>query len=79
MPMRLQEDDVAGLSVAAQTAYKQEAAEYRREVAKIKRAAESERKAEVEAEEEIEPGAQVLIVDFQAPRTAYVERWDSVG
>jgi hypothetical protein len=28
-------------------------------------------------DEEIEPGAQVLIVDFQAPRTAYVERWQS--
>ena len=29
--------------------------------------------------EEFEPGTQVLIVDFQAPRTAYVERWDTAG
>jgi hypothetical protein len=27
------------------------------------------------SDEEIEPGAQVLIVDFHPPRTAYVERW----
>jgi hypothetical protein len=31
------------------------------------------------SDEEIEPGAQVLIVDFQAPRTAYVERWSTAG
>jgi hypothetical protein len=30
-------------------------------------------------DEEIETGAQVLIVDFQAPRTAYVERWPTTG
>ena len=29
--------------------------------------------------EEFEPGVQVLIVDFQPPRTAYVERWDTGG
>jgi len=28
-------------------------------------------------DEEIAPGTQVLIVDFQAPRTAYVERWNT--
>lgn len=31
----------------------------------------------VRAGEEIEPGAQVLIVEFHPPRTAYVERWDT--
>ncbi|GAA1261692.1 hypothetical protein GCM10009609_25750 [Pseudonocardia aurantiaca] len=31
------------------------------------------------ADEVIEPGVQVLIVDFQPPRTAYVERWDTGG
>lgn len=30
-------------------------------------------------DEMIEPGAQVLIVDFLPPRTAYVERWDTGG
>lgn len=28
-------------------------------------------------DEEIEPGVQVLIVDFLPPRTAYVERWNT--
>lgn len=31
------------------------------------------------SDEVIEPGVQVLIVDFQPPRTAYVERWDTGG
>ncbi len=29
-------------------------------------------------EDVIEPGRQVLIVDFHPPRTAYVERWSTV-
>jgi hypothetical protein len=29
-------------------------------------------------EETIEPGAQVMIVDFHPPRTAYVERWSTI-
>ena len=29
----------------------------------------------IEPEETIEPGAQVLVVDFEPPRTVYVERW----
>ncbi|QUQ67735.1 hypothetical protein [Kutzneria sp. CA-103260] len=29
----------------------------------------------IEPDEVIEPGAQVLVVDFEPPRTVYVERW----
>lgn len=29
--------------------------------------------------EEIEPGVRVIVVDFQPPRTAYVERWSTAG
>jgi len=31
----------------------------------------------VDGADTIEPGAQVLIVDFHPPRTAYVERWST--
>lgn len=29
-------------------------------------------------DDEIEPGVQVVIVDFHPPRTAYVERWNTI-
>jgi hypothetical protein len=29
--------------------------------------------------ETIESGVQVLVVDFEAPRTVYVQRWQTVG
>jgi hypothetical protein len=31
------------------------------------------------AEDRIESGVQILVVDFEAPRTVYVERWQPLG
>jgi hypothetical protein len=31
------------------------------------------------SEERLESGVQVLVVDFEAPRTVYVERWQPLG
>ncbi|MBV9846916.1 MAG: hypothetical protein JOZ47_17880 [Kutzneria sp.] len=33
----------------------------------------------VDPEDTIEPGTQVLVVDFDPPRTVYVQRWRPLG